>query len=208
MASEQHLPCVHESSSALLRRVDGTRHQGVVAELMGEQILGEGDFEGWLESAENPLVLLLEGLQDPRNLGACLRVADGAGVSAVILPSHRSVKITPLVRRTACGAVENLRIYTVVNLVSTLRFLGDQGVLRVGAVADSNDANLPWSKDLSGPLALVLGAEETGIRRLTKMQLDALVRLPMNGVVESLNVAVACGILLYDIRRQREQSNP
>lgn len=205
LAVEQGIPFVDATSADLSRLVAGIRHQGVVAEVKGHRLLGESDFESWIATSHNPLVLILEGLQDPRNLGACLRAADGAGVNAVILPSRRSVKISPSVRRTASGAVEALDIYTVVNLTRTLKLLGDEGILRVGAVADG-DAKLPWSEDLSGPTALVVGAEGTGLRRLTRTHLDTMVKLPMNGVVESLNVAVACGVLLYEICRQRGQS--
>lgn len=180
----------------------GVRHQGAVAVVEGAVPLTENRLEAWLAEARDPLVLVLDGVEDPRNLGACLRVADGAGADAVVIPSRRAAGLTPAARKTAAGAAEALPIYTVTNLARVLETMAAFGLKRVGAALTS-DAAAPWSCDLSGPLALVLGAEGEGLRRLTREHLDALVCLPMQGVVESLNVAVACGVLLYEARRQR-----
>ena len=194
---------VEESEPRELDRLaEGVRHQGAVAEIVGAAPRTENQLEAWLAEARNPFVLVLDGVEDPRNLGACLRAADGAGVDAVVLPRRRAAGLTPAARKTASGAAEALAIFTVTNLARTLDMLGEAGLARVGA-ALSPDASTPWETDLRGPLALVLGAEETGLRRLTRENLDAIVALPMAGVVESLNVAVACGVLLYEARRQR-----
>lgn len=184
------------------RLAEGVRHQGVVAALEGAAPRTENQFEAWLTEVVEPLILVLDGVEDPRNLGACLRAADGAGVDAVVLPRHRAAGLTPAARKTAAGAAEALPIFTVTNLARTLDMLGKAGVMRVGA-ALSEDAVLPWKMDMSGPIALVLGAEEKGLRPLTQQKCDALIALPMAGTVESLNVAVACGVLLYEARRQR-----
>jgi 23S rRNA (guanosine2251-2'-O)-methyltransferase len=131
-----------------------------------------------------------------------LRAADGAGVNAVVLPSRRAAGLTPAARKTAAGAAESVPIFTVTNLARALEAMGEGGIFRVGAVL-ADEAVPPWETDLRGPLAIALGAEEKGLRRLTREKLDATVALPMAGVVESLNVAVACGILLFEARRQR-----
>ncbi|MGH8161696.1 MAG: 23S rRNA (guanosine(2251)-2'-O)-methyltransferase RlmB [Gammaproteobacteria bacterium] len=187
------------------RLAEGVRHQGTVAEVEGVAPRTENQFEAWLAEAVNPLILVLDGIGDPRNLGACLRAADGAGVDAVVLPRRRTAGLTPAARKTAAGAAEALPIFTVTNLARALDAMGEAGITRVGAAVDPA-AVPPWEADLGGPLALVLGAEEAGLRRLTREKLDAIVALPMAGTVESLNVAVACGILLYETRRQRNEA--
>lgn len=186
----------------LKRLAEGVRHQGVVAEITGAAPLTENQLEAWLAEVHNPLVLVLDGVEDPRNLGACLRAADGAGADAVVIPRRRAAGLTPAARKTAAGAAEALPIYTVTNLARTLTTMGAFGLHRVGAVL-AEDARAPWQCSLTGALALVLGAEGEGVRRLTREHLDETVYLPMHGVVESLNVAVACGILLYEACRQR-----
>ncbi|HEX5314028.1 MAG TPA: 23S rRNA (guanosine(2251)-2'-O)-methyltransferase RlmB [Gammaproteobacteria bacterium] len=192
-------------SDELDRLAEGVRHQGVVAEIAGVAPRTENQFEAWLAAARDPLVLVLDGVEDPRNLGACLRAADGAGVDAVVLPRRRAAGLTPAARKTAAGAAEALAIFTVTNLARTLDTMGESGVHRVGA-ALASDAVAPWEIHLGGSLALVLGAEEAGLRRGTRERLDAVIALPMRGVVESLNVAVACGALLYEALRQRDRS--
>jgi len=184
------------------RLAEGVRHQGVVAEVAGVAARTENQFEAWLTEAREPLVLVLDGIEDPRNLGACLRAADGAGVDAVVLPRRRAAGLTPAARKTAAGAAEALPVFTVTNLARILDAMGKAGITRMGA-ALGTDPVAPWEADFTGPLALVLGAEEKGLRPLTMQKCDGLVALPMTGVVESLNVAVACGILLYEAHRQR-----
>ncbi|MGH8274667.1 MAG: 23S rRNA (guanosine(2251)-2'-O)-methyltransferase RlmB [Gammaproteobacteria bacterium] len=202
LAQSRGLAVAECDPSELDRLAEGVRHQGVVAEIVGAAPRTENQFEAWLAESRNPLVLVLDGIEDPRNLGACLRAADGAGVGAVVLPSRRAAGLTPAARKTAAGAAEALPIFTVTNLARALDAMGAAGLARVGAVLDET-AIAPWETDLRGPLALVLGAEEAGLRRLTREKLDTFVALPMAGTVESLNVAVACGVLLYETRRQR-----
>ncbi len=187
----------------LNRLAAGVRHQGVVAAIEGVAPLAENQLETWLATAHDPLVLVLDGVEDPRNFGACLRAADGAGVDAVVVPRRRAAGLTPAARKTAAGAAEALPLYTVTNLARVLETMGAFGLKRVGA-ALTPGAAAPWHCDLTGPLAVVLGGEGEGLRHLTCQHLDAVVRLPMYGVVESLNVAVACGVLLYEARRQRK----
>lgn len=200
----RHGVAVEEVKAAELKRLaEGVRHQGAVAEIEGAAPLTENQLEAWLAEAENPLVLVLDGVEDPRNLGACLRAADGAGVDAVVIPRRRAAGLTPAARKTAAGAAEAVPVYTVTNLSRVLETMGAFGVHRVGAVL-SEEARPPWQCKLAGSLALVLGAEGEGMRRLTRQHLDEMAYLPMHGAVESLNVAVACGVLLYEARRQRD----
>jgi len=181
----------------------GARHQGVVAAYAGGPLpLGEADFDGLLAGVEGPpLVLVLDGVQDPHNLGACLRSADGAGAHAVIAPRDRAVGLTPAARKVASGAAEALPFVQVTNLARTLRSLKDLGLRVVGAAGAAGQAL--YDADLTGPLALVLGAEGAGLRRLTREACDELVRIPMAGTVESLNVSVAAAVCLYEAVRQR-----
>ncbi len=181
------------------------RHQGVVASIVaGEPKADLDDILGAL--AEPALLLVLDGVQDPHNLGACLRVADGLGAHAVIVPKDRSVGLTPTVAKVASGASETVPYVAVTNLVRTLRSLQDRGIWIVGA--DASGATTLPDADLAGAMAWVLGAEGEGLRRLTRETCDELVRIPMAGTVESLNVSVACGICLYESRRQRAGRQP
>jgi 23S rRNA (guanosine2251-2'-O)-methyltransferase len=161
------------------------------------------DVHDILESdlSEPPFFLVLDGVEDPHNLGACLRVADAMGVHAVIAPKDRAAGLNATVRKVACGAAETVPFIAVTNLARTLRELKDAGVWLVGAVAEA-EGDLFGAK-FAGPIAMVLGAEGTGLRRLTAETCDQLVRIPMFGTVESLNVSVASGICLYEARRQR-----
>ncbi|CAN5362124.1 23S rRNA (guanosine(2251)-2'-O)-methyltransferase RlmB [soil metagenome] len=186
------------------RRLDalaGTdRHQGVVA--LVDPMRMPVDVDEVLDTIEvPPLLLVLDSITDPRNLGACLRVADGAGVHAVIAPRDRAVGVDALVARTASGAAESVPFIAVTNLARTLRSLKERDIRIVGA-ADESAGDL-YRCDLKGPLAMVMGAEGEGMRRLTREHCDELVRIPMLGSVESLNVAVASGIVLYEAVRQR-----
>jgi 23S rRNA (guanosine2251-2'-O)-methyltransferase len=178
----------------------GSRHQGVVAFVQSQALASSLDEV--LEAVSGPpLLLVLDGVQDPHNLGACLRVADGMGVHAVVAPKDRAVGLSPTVHKVASGAAESVPFVTVTNLARTLRDLKDKGIWVVGT-AEAAPASL-FDTRLNGPLALVLGAEGEGLRRLTQETCDALVCIPMLGTVESLNVSVAAGICLYEARRQR-----
>ncbi len=188
-------------------RLDGIagmngRHQGVIARVVDTPIPYK-DIHDVLESelSEPPFFLILDGVEDPHNLGACLRVADAMGVHAVIAPKDRAVGLNATVRKVASGAAETVPFIAVTNLARTIRELKDAGVFVVGTTMDSPNTLL--NTKLDGPLALVLGAEGDGLRRLTAETCDALVTIPMFGSVESLNVSVASGICLYEARRQR-----
>jgi len=189
-------------------RLDGMagvngRHQGVIARVVDTPIPYK-DIHDILESEldEPPFFLILDGVEDPHNLGACLRVADAMGVHAVIAPKDRAVGLNATVRKVACGAAETVPFIAVTNLARTIRELKEAGVFVVGTTMDA-PGTLHNTK-LHGPIALVLGAEGDGMRRLTTEACDALITIPMYGSVESLNVSVASGICLYEIRRQRE----
>ncbi|MDP3086883.1 MAG: 23S rRNA (guanosine(2251)-2'-O)-methyltransferase RlmB [Methylotenera sp.] len=188
-------------------RLDGMagmngRHQGVIARVVDTPIPYK-DIHDILESdlTEPPFFLILDGVEDPHNLGACLRVADAMGVHAVIAPKDRAVGLNATVRKVASGAAETVPFIAVTNLARTIRELKEAGVFVVGTTMDA-PSNLLNIK-LDGPIAIVLGAEGDGIRRLTAETCDALVTIPMFGSVESLNVSVASGICLYEVRRQR-----
>jgi len=178
----------------------GARHQGVVAQ--AEAVDMPKFIEDVLEALnEPPLLLILDGVQDPHNLGACLRVADGAGAHAVIAPKDRSVGLTLAAIKVASGAAETVPYIPVTNLARTMRDLKDRGIWLIGT--DDEAPESIYKAKLDGPLALVLGAEGEGLRRLTKETCDGLVSIPMMGSVESLNVSVASGVCLYEARRRR-----
>jgi 23S rRNA (guanosine2251-2'-O)-methyltransferase len=180
----------------------GERHQGVVAEVLPRAGDPETQLEEALEAAgPAPLLLVLDGVQDPHNLGACLRSADAAGAAAVIVPRDRAAGLTPVVRKVAAGAAETVPLVSVVNLARTLRDLKGRGIWLVGT-DDAADKTL-YEADLKGPLALVMGSEGEGMRRLTRECCDQRVSIPMAGAVESLNVSVAAGVALFEAVRQR-----
>ena len=178
----------------------GVRHQGVVA--MADPVDVPKYIEDALEAITEPaLLLVLDGVQDPHNLGACLRVADGAGAHAVIAPKDRSCGLTAAAIKVASGAAESVPYIVVTNLARTMRDLKERGIWLIGA--DDEAPQSLYSAKLEGALGLVLGAEGEGLRRLTRETCDALVSIPMMGSVESLNVSVASGICLYEARRRR-----
>lgn len=203
-AREQGIPVLTEPRAALDRRSGGERHQDVVAEFVPGNVWGEAHLDRLLEAiVGEPLVLVLDGVQDPHNLGACLRSADAAGVGLVILPKDRSAGLTPVARRAAAGAAEILPIVVVTNLARVLRRLKDRGIWLAGTAEGSVESL--YEADLSGPLALVMGSEGKGIRRLTAELCDYRLRIPMRGSVESLNVSVATAVCLFEIVRQRSR---
>lgn len=166
--------------------------------------LDEGDLLTLVEGLERPaLLLILDQIQDPHNLGACLRSADGAGADAVIVPRDHSVGLTEAVRNVACGAAEAVSFAEVTNLARIMGQLKERGVWIVGA--DERGNRTIFDTDLTGPVAVALGAEGKGLRRLTREQCDFVVQIPMAGTVESLNVSVATGICLYEAVRQRRK---
>lgn len=194
---------VHECA---VRRLDeklpDSNHQGVVLAWQGRAPLGDSDLADHLDALDHPpLILVLDQVQDPHNLGACLRSADAAGVDAVITPRDRAAGLTPVVHRVAAGAAEAVPLFQVTNLVRCLRHLRDRGVWLFG-LAEAGDVSLHGG-DLRGAVAIVMGAEGTGLRRLTREHCDALLAIPMAGQVESLNVSVATGVVLFEAVRQR-----
>ena len=201
-ARKAHIAVQPVERRTLDQMVPGARHQGVVAEYRGAPPRGEPDLELLLQRLEGtPLLLVLDGVQDPHNLGACLRSADAAGAHAVVAPKDRAVGLTATVHKVASGASKTVPFIQVTNLARTLARLRAQGVWVVGATGEGQ-INL-YEADLSVPLALVLGSEGRGLRRLTREQCDLLVRIPMKGIVESLNVSVAAGVCLFEAVRQR-----
>jgi 23S rRNA (guanosine2251-2'-O)-methyltransferase len=194
---------VQRCGRSALEKVCGTpHHQGAALEWLAPAVGTERDLRGLAESEGDALLLLvLDGVQDPHNLGACLRTADGAGVSAVVVPRARAVGLTPTVCKVASGAVDSVRLLSVTNLARTLRELQRQGVWVTGF--DERAQGSLYDTDLRGALALVLGGEGSGLRRLTRERCDRLVRIPMTGKIESLNVSVSAGVALFEAVRQR-----
>ena len=192
------------ATQALDGVVGNLRHQGVVARYAAAKTYSEGDLQGLVEAAEGKaLVLVLDGVQDPHNLGACLRSAAAAGATAVIFPKDKAVQVNATVRKTSAGAADSIPVIPATNLSRTLRDLQQMGVWIYGLAGEA-DASF-WSVDLRGNVALVLGGESDGLRRLTRENCDQLVKIPMpgGGDVESLNVSVASGVTLFEAVRQR-----
>lgn len=190
-----------DSDDERLQKLCGThRHQGVVARV--EAVATSNSLDDTLDAVTGvPLLLVLDGITDPHNLGACLRVADGAGAHAVIAPKDHAVGINATVAKVASGAAETVPYFMVTNLARTLGELKERDI-RVIGTSDAAEKSL-YDLDLTGPVAIVLGAEGSGMRQLTGKTCDELVRLPMKGAVESLNVSVASGVCLYEALRQR-----
>jgi len=185
-----------------IRRRSGTdRHQGVIAIIRERPPLNEATAKDYVRGLQRPLLLVLDGVQDPRNYGACLRTADAAGVDLVVTARSRNVGMTPVVSKVAAGAAGLQPVAEVANLARFMKFLAAEGIWLVGT-GDAAGKSL-YEVDLTPGLALVLGAEGAGLRRLTRERCDELVSLPMLGAVESLNVSVAAGICLYECLRQR-----
>lgn len=188
----------------LERLVGDAVHQGVVARVRPAAPVDEQSLYRWLDQAEQPLVLVLDGVQDPRNLGACIRTADAAGAGMVVISRSESADLTAVARKAASGAAEWLPVARVGNLARVLGGLKERGLWLLGA--DEHGETAYHKASLSGPLGVVLGAEGTGLRRLTRKTCDALVHIPMLGGVESLNVSVASGVILYEALRQRSEA--
>lgn len=184
------------------RLADGKNHQGIVIEVELPKALSEDEFKTAVEKLSQPaFFLILDNVQDPHNLGACLRTADATSVQGVIITKDNATGITPSVCKVASGAAETVPVYQVINLARTIRWLKEQGIWVIGAAGDAQKTL--YQTDLNIPIAIVIGAEEKGMRRLTKEQCDLLIKLPMHGQVESLNLSVAAGVLLYEVLRQR-----
>ncbi|HLV18043.1 MAG TPA: 23S rRNA (guanosine(2251)-2'-O)-methyltransferase RlmB [Pseudomonas sp.] len=203
LAEEHRVPIGQRERRELDEWAEGV-HQGVVAEVSPSQVWGENLLDELLERGEGtPLLLALDGVTDPHNLGACLRTADAAGVQAVIVPKDKSATLNATVRKVACGAAEVIPLVAVTNLSRTLEKLQKKGLWVVGTAGEA-DKEL-YDLDLTGPTVLVMGAEGKGMRRLTREHCDFLARLPMAGSVSSLNVSVATGVCLFEALRQRRR---
>jgi 23S rRNA (guanosine2251-2'-O)-methyltransferase len=206
LAQKQGRPVQRVDANALKHALGDVAHQGVVAEITPLPPWSEDDLLDALQSAKDPLLLALDGVQDPHNLGACLRTADACGAMAVIVPKDRAAQVNATVRKVAVGAAETTPVVAVTNLVRTLKLLKEANLWIVGA--DAEGAKPAHEADLKGGTVLVLGAEGAGLRHLTKQNCDWMVRLPQLGTVESLNVSVAAGMLLYEAVRQRMPPAP
>ncbi|MEM6160172.1 23S rRNA (guanosine(2251)-2'-O)-methyltransferase RlmB [Erwinia sp. P6884] len=182
-------------------QVEGAVHQGIVARVKPGRQYQENDLPDLLASLASPFLLILDGVTDPHNLGACLRSADAAGVHAVIVPRDRSAQLNATAKKVASGAAEHVPLIRVTNLARTMRVLQEANVWIVGTAGEA-DHDVFQSK-MTGPMALVMGAEGEGMRRLTREHCDELIRIPMAGSVSSLNVSVATGICLFEAVRQR-----
>lgn len=203
LAKSQGLRPQLVDKAALDRLLPNTRHQGLVARVENIKSGSETDLEELLTRLEGPAFLLvLDGIKDPHNLGACLRTADAAGVHAVIAPKDRSAGLTPAAIKVASGAAEHLPFIQVTNLARTLKMLARDYGIWISGLAGEAEQSL-WQADLKGPLALVLGSEAEGLRRLTREHCDQLLSLPMQGSVTSLNASVAAGVALFEAVRQR-----
>ena len=203
MAEDSGLRLLAMESDKLDNIAGTNKHQGIVAEYYKLKAWTENDLLDLLDGLEEPAFLLvLDGVTDPHNLGACLRTAEGAGVHAVIAPKDNAASITPTVRKVASGAAEIIPFVPVTNLARTLETLKSRGIWLTGT-SDKAKQTL-YQAELKGPMALVMGAEGAGIRRLTEEACDYLISIPMAGQVSSLNVSVATGVCLYEAVRQRQ----
>ncbi|MCH2058654.1 MAG: 23S rRNA (guanosine(2251)-2'-O)-methyltransferase RlmB [Thalassotalea sp.] len=205
LARKYKIPTQFVNRKVLDDKSDGEQHQGVVARVKPGKTYTENDIEDILAQAdardESPFLLILDGVTDPHNLGACLRNADAAGVQAIIVPKDKAARITATVRKVAVGAAETVPLVQVTNLARTMKQLQQMGVWIIGTAGETDTCL--YDVKLDGPMALVMGAEGKGMRRLTREHCDQLVKLPMAGTVSSLNVSVATGICLFEIVRQR-----
>lgn len=194
---------VQEMERADLDEKLGGVHQGIAAKCQGLKLeRNETQLMELLQQLDHPpFILVLDGVTDPHNLGACLRTADAAGVDAVIVPKDKSALMTPTVRKVACGAAEVVPFFAITNLARTLRELQEQRIWVLGAAGEATQSI--YQTDLRGPLALVMGSEGTGMRRLTREHCDGLFSIPMAGEVSSLNVSVSAGVCLFEAVRQR-----
>ena len=202
LAAQHRVSVGHKERQELDEWAEGV-HQGVVAEVSPSQVWGENMLDELLERSEGvPLLLVLDGVTDPHNLGACLRTADAAGALAVIVPKDKSATLNATVRKVACGAAEVIPLVAVTNLARSLEKLQQRGLWVVGTAGEAEQEG--YQQDMTGPTVLVMGAEGKGMRRLTREHCDYLVKLPMGGSVSSLNVSVATGVCLFEAVRQRQ----
>jgi len=203
LARKQGVRVSFQPRQVLERLSGGVPHQGVVAKIQSGKRLRFEDWLAGLEMDGGALVLLLDGVTDPHNLGACIRTAEAAGCAGVVIPKdHAADTGSPVVAKAACGALSRIPVLTVTNLVRAMKQLQDKGVWLAGLAGEARTS--VYQTDLNGNLGLVMGAEGKGLRRLVREQCDQLLTIPMPGHVESLNVSVATGVALFEIVRQRE----
>ncbi|BFI91172.1 23S rRNA (guanosine(2251)-2'-O)-methyltransferase RlmB [Enterobacterales bacterium endosymbiont of Anomoneura mori] len=184
-----------------LNKIVNGVHQGIIAEIYKLKKFKEINIYNIIKDVKKPFLLILDGITDPRNLGACIRNAYATGVNLIIIPKNRSARINSLVKKTSCGASENIPIINVVNLSKTLIFLKKINIIIIGTTHKTN--NLLFKTNLNIPIALIFGSENNGLRKLTIKHCDKLINIPMKGNITSLNVSVATGIVLYEVIRQR-----
>ncbi len=205
LAKQHGIATQTRDRAALDKLAEGGVHQGIVAECKPAKTHTERDLDDLLDAIDGaPLLLVLDGITDPHNLGAILRTADAAGVHLVLAPKDRSAGLNPTVRKVACGAAERVPFVAVTNLARTLRELKERDIWIVGTAGEAQDSI--YGAKLTGAMALVMGAEGEGMRRLTREHCDLLVNIPMFGSVSSLNVSVATGVCLFEAVRQRRAS--
>ena len=201
LAREQGISVQQAGSEVLERLSGGVRHQGIVAHYIAVKSHDENDLAALLEATPNPLILVLDGIQDPHNLGACLRSAAAAGVTAVVIPRDKSAPINATVRKTSAGAADLIPVVRVTNLARSLDVLKHAGVWLIGMAGEAEQTL--YDMDMTGGIGIVMGGEGDGLRRLTRERCDFLAKIPMPGAIESLNVSVATGISLFEAVRQR-----
>ena len=208
LAAEQNISITETDKAGLDQKTQG-KHQGVIALIKheggaSENAMSEQELYEHIKSLGSPFLLILDGVTDPHNLGACLRTADAAGVDVVITPKGKSATLNPAVRKVACGAAETMQLVTVTNLARCLEKLKEFGIWIIGT--DDKAKTSLYEQDFKGPLALVMGSEGSGLRRLTSEKCDYLISIPMAGELSSLNVSVATGVALFEAIRQRESN--
>lgn len=209
IARKQGISVQFMTRKVLDNKAGDERHQGVIARVKPAPQLSESDLLDIIERAKAkdkaPLLLILDGVTDPHNLGACMRSADAAGVDAIVVPKDNASKITSTVQKVACGAAETVPFIMVTNLARTMRAIQEAGIWIIGTAGETD--TVLYDVKLEGPMAIAMGAEGTGLRRLTKEHCDQLVKIPMFGSVSSLNVSVATGICLFEVVRQIKTCN-
>lgn len=203
LAKERGVPLQTVDRQRLNRLAEGAGHQGLVAVMAAKEYVEVDDLLAERKDGQPPLLVVLDEINDPRNLGAILRTADAAGVSGVIIPRRRSAALTPAVAKTSAGAVEYVPVARVTNIARTIDYLKECGLWIAGAHGGAQEVY--WDADFTGPLAVVIGGEDKGLSKLVRSKCDFLVQLPMAGRVGSLNASVAAALLLYEVLRQRRR---
>lgn len=203
IARKQGISLQFMTRNVLDNKAGDDHHQGIIARVRPVPALDETDLANLIANAKRPpFILILDGVTDPHNLGACMRSADAAGVTAIVVPKDNSSKITPTVQKVASGAADSVPFIQVTNLARTMRFLREENIWIYGTAGETEQTL--YDTRFSGPVAIAMGAEGTGLRRLTREHCDELIKIPMTGSVSSLNVSVATGICLFEVIRQRQ----